>query len=87
MYDAKTQVPVHNPIERYSIGDRTPGFKASADGSLTISMQHESPGKGLEPNWLPAPSSRSAQYCLNTQYWPNGFLTGHTPITTQGDNS
>jgi hypothetical protein len=36
MYDVKTQLPVHNPIERYSIGDRTPGFKPSADGSLTI---------------------------------------------------
>ena len=56
MYDAKTQVPVHNPIERYSIGDRTPGFKSAADGSLTIHIQHESPGKTLEPNWLPAPS-------------------------------
>ena len=57
MYDAKTQVPVHNPIERYSIGDRTPGFKKAADGSLTVCIQHESPGKKSESNWLPAPSA------------------------------
>jgi hypothetical protein len=57
MYDAKTQVPVHNPIERYSIGDRTPGFKRSADGSVTIYIQHQSPGKSLESNWLPAPNA------------------------------
>ena len=57
MYDAKTQVPVHNPIKRYSIGDRTPGFKAAPDGSLTIQIQHVSPGKKLESNWLPAPDA------------------------------
>jgi hypothetical protein len=57
MYDAKTQVPVHNPIERYSIGDRTPGIKVSDDGSLTIYIQHASPGKDLGSNWLPAPNA------------------------------
>lgn len=57
MYDAKTQLPVHNPIERYSIGDRSPGLKTGADGSLTIYIQHESPGKELESNWLPAPNA------------------------------
>ena len=56
MYDAKTQVPVNNPINRFSIGDRTPGFKPAADGSLTIYLQHDSPGKDLESNWLPAPT-------------------------------
>lgn len=55
MYDTKTQVPVHNQIERYSIGDRTPGLKAAADGSLTLYIQHQSPGKEWESNWLPAP--------------------------------
>ena len=45
-----------NPIKRYSIGDRTPGLKTAADGSLTIHIQHESPGKESESNWLPASS-------------------------------
>ncbi|MBW2368249.1 MAG: DUF1254 domain-containing protein [Deltaproteobacteria bacterium] len=49
---------VANPINRYSIGDRTPGFKRNDDGSLTIYIQHESPGKDKESNWLPAPNDR-----------------------------
>ena len=57
MYDAKTQVPIHNPIERYSIGDRTPGLTTAADGSLTIYIQHQSPGADAESNWLPAPDA------------------------------
>ena len=44
-----------NPINRYSIGDRTKGLKYNADGSLDIYIQHQSPGKDLESNWLPAP--------------------------------
>ena len=33
-----------------------PQFKRDADGGLTLSIQHESPGKEWEPNWLPAPT-------------------------------
>lgn len=72
MYDAKTQVAVHNPIERYSIGDRTPGFKPAADGSLTIYIQHESPGKALESNWLPAP--KGPFYVILRTYGPKPRL-------------
>jgi hypothetical protein len=46
---------VDNPIHRYAIGDRTKGLKAGADGSIVIYIQHHSPGKDLESNWLPAP--------------------------------
>jgi len=45
-----------NPINRYSIGDRSPGLKYNTDGSLTLYLQHESPGKEKENNWLPAPN-------------------------------
>jgi hypothetical protein len=72
MYDAKTQVPVHNPIERYSIGDRTPGFKPAADGSLRIYIQHEPPGKKLESNWLPAP--KGPFYVILRTYGPKPAL-------------
>ena len=47
---------VDNPIDRYSIGDRTPGLKYGIDGSLTLYLQHVSPGKDRESNWLPAPN-------------------------------
>lgn len=47
---------VENPIQRYSIGDRTAGLEYGADGSLEIYIQRESPGKDKESNWLPAPN-------------------------------
>ena len=46
---------VDNPIRRYAIGDRTRGLKPNADGSVDIYIHHQSPGKDLESNWLPAP--------------------------------
>jgi hypothetical protein len=55
MYDLKTRLLVANPINRYSIGDRTKGLKYGKDGSLILYVQHASPGKGKESNWLPAP--------------------------------
>lgn len=55
MYNMPEFYLVANPINRYSIGDRTPGLKYNLDGSLDIYMQHESPGPDKESNWLPAP--------------------------------
>jgi hypothetical protein len=47
---------VDNPLNRYAVGDRSQ-MKPNADGSLTIYIQSESPGKANEANWLPAPKS------------------------------
>jgi hypothetical protein len=45
-----------NPIDRFSIGDRTPGLVYGADGSLTVAMQHEEPTDPVQrANWLPTP--------------------------------
>jgi hypothetical protein len=44
---------VANPIDRYAIGDRTPGLRREADGSLAIRLQPHDPGPGS--NWLPTP--------------------------------
>lgn len=55
MYSLPDQLMVANPIKRYSIGDRSK-LRYGNDGSLAIYIQHESPGKKLESNWLPAPS-------------------------------
>lgn len=46
---------VANPIDRYAIGDRTPGLEHGAGGSLDVYVRHDPP-PGHEPNWLPAPA-------------------------------
>jgi hypothetical protein len=53
MYDLPDFYLVANPIDRYFIGDRTPGLRRDPDGSLTIVIQHEQPAD--TDNWLPAP--------------------------------
>ncbi|WAC57926.1 DUF1254 domain-containing protein [Gordonia sp. SL306] len=54
MYDLPDFYLVDNPIDRYSIGDRTPGLTYGADGSLTIVISNVAPADTA--NWLPAPS-------------------------------
>jgi hypothetical protein len=56
MYDLPGRHLVANPIDRYSIGDRTRGLVTNADGSLSIALQHDSPDRDLQANWLPAPA-------------------------------
>lgn len=53
LYDDK-QFFVPNPIDRYTIGDRSQ-MQINPDGSLDIYIQNTSPGKTKESNWLPAP--------------------------------
>ena len=55
MYDLPDFYLVANPIDRYSIGDRTSGLRRDRDGSLTIVIQHEQPAD--TSNWLPAPAA------------------------------
>jgi len=55
MYKMPQRWLVDNPVDRYSIGSATPGFKKAEDGSITIYFQAKSPGKDKESNWLPAP--------------------------------
>ncbi|MDP3495966.1 MAG: DUF1254 domain-containing protein, partial [Hyphomonadaceae bacterium] len=45
---------VKNPINRFSIGDRTPGLVKNSDGSIDILIQREQPAGPLAANWLPA---------------------------------
>ena len=57
MYDARDYMLVDNPIDRYAIGDRTPGLRPDADGGLTLSLQHAPPmDTAARANWLPAPA-------------------------------
>jgi hypothetical protein len=45
---------VANPLNRFAVSSWMP-FKYDPDGSLTLYVQNESPGKDKEANWLPAP--------------------------------
>lgn len=56
VYRLKDFSLVSNEIERYSIGDRTPGLHYNEDGSLTIWLSHEPPqDEAQAKNWMPAP--------------------------------
>jgi len=64
-----------NPLDRYAIGDRSPGLRHSEDGSLEILIQAARP-HGHEGNWLPAPAGR---YSLNLRcYLPKPALLDGT---------
>lgn len=49
-----------NPLGRYAVGDRTPGLRTEADGSLTIWIGARDPGESRRSNWLPASGARFA---------------------------
>ena len=66
MYDLPGHYLVANPINRYSIGDRTENIKYGADGSLDIYVQHAEPDGDKKANWLPA---QSGPYFLITRIY------------------
>ena len=69
MYDGKSQLLIKNPIHRYLINSpMLPNMKKNADGSLTLYIQKDSPGKDKESNWLPAPNDLI--YLVMRLYWP-----------------
>jgi hypothetical protein len=59
---------VDNPINRYSISPRQ-NLQANPDGSVDLYIQHESPGKDKESNWLPAPPNKFV--LMMRMYWPS----------------
>jgi hypothetical protein len=76
MYDLPGRHLVANPINRYSIGDRTKHLKYGADGSLDLYVQEASPGKDKEANWLPAPAG--AYTVVMRIYGPNAEVLDGT---------
>ena len=74
MYNDR-QFLVRNPIGRYAIGDRDK-MKRDPDGSLPIYIQHDSPGKGRESNWLPAPAD--SFNVIMRLYWPGKTILDGT---------
>lgn len=49
-----------------------------ADGSLTLYLGVQSPGKGKEANWLPAPKGRFSLLLRN--YWPDQAIIDGTSV-------
>jgi len=66
MYD-ENYFFVPNAMKRYTISARDK-LKANGDGSVDIYVQHDSPGKDKESNWLPAPSGTFE--VMMRIYWP-----------------
>ncbi len=86
MYDLPDFYLVANPINRYSIGDRTPGLRRNNnDGSLTIVIEHGRPAD--TSNWLPAPAAPFRP--LMRLYQPQAAVLDGTykipPITKAAD--
>jgi hypothetical protein len=69
MYDGKTQLFVDNPINKYLVNSKSlVDFVFGEDGSLTLYVQKDAPGKELEVNWLPAPDGPFL--CIMRLYGP-----------------
>lgn len=69
MYELPETLLTENPLDRYLLNSpMLDSFVRGADGGITFYLQHDSPGKDKEPNWLPAPKGPfSATLRL---YWP-----------------
>jgi hypothetical protein len=61
MYDDELHL-IPNAIDRYAIGDRTPGLKYGRGRSLKLYVQRSAPPKAQRANWLPAPSGKFRLY-------------------------
>ena len=51
-----------NALKRYSLGTKNKTLQNNADGSLTLYVGAESPGRAKESNWLPAPNGTFSLY-------------------------
>ncbi|MFJ4063798.1 DUF1254 domain-containing protein [Pseudomonas sp. NPDC089996] len=56
-----------NKLNRYSLGTKNKDLKRNADGSLTLFIGPNSPGKDKESNWLPSPKEPISLYIRS--YW------------------
>lgn len=69
MYDQPASMLVANPINRYLLNSTMLSqFKMDDDGGLTLHIQHDSPGKDGEANWLPSPNGPF--WVVLRLYWP-----------------
>ncbi len=66
-------------MNRYLLNsEMIPNMKKNPDGSLTLIIQKDSPGKAKESNWLPAPDGPI--YMLLRLYVPNEESPSILPV-------
>jgi hypothetical protein len=73
-----------NPINRFSIGDRTPGIAKSENGGVDVWISRADPGGARSSNWLPAPKAGPFAMILRAYLPKPELLDGHyrlPPIT------
>jgi hypothetical protein len=69
LYELPASLLSANPLNRYLINSpMVPSLQKDADGGITLYVQHASPGKDKESNWLPAP--KGPFFCVLRLYWP-----------------
>jgi hypothetical protein len=69
MYDGRTKLLIENPINRYLVNSpMLPSLQTGKDGSVTLYIQKDSPGKARASNWLPAPDGPIS--LIMRLYWP-----------------
>ncbi len=69
MYELPSSLLTKNSINRYLINSpMLPSLKKNPDGGVTLYVQHASPGKAKEANWLPAPLGKFM--IVLRLYWP-----------------
>lgn len=75
MYELPSSLLSANALNRYLINSpMLPGLKKDPDGGVTLYLQHESPGKDKEANWLPAP--KGPFFAVMRIYWPKPEAIG-----------
>ena len=70
-----------NALNRYALGTKNKTLKYNGDGSLTLYVGNQSPGKEKESNWLPAPEGEFSVWIR--AYWPDQAIldgTWKTPL-------
>ena len=75
MYDIPEFFLVANPIDRYSIGDRTPGLRHDDDGSLTSCSSTTTPATPSAATGCPPRPATSGPSCACTRRAPRSSTT------------
>jgi hypothetical protein len=72
MYDKATSYTTPNAINRYHLADYD-NLTKNSDGSITMYLQYDNPGKDKEANWLPTP--KGDFYLIFRNYAPEGSVS------------